>query len=127
VDTLGLIVAMGVPAAHVEARDDLIALWTSSLADRGTCLRKRWVDGEDRAAGLPAWVWSGQRTHKIALAGVESTGKGLPGVSQRWVVERTCAWLLPYRRLRGAYEVLTANSEAMMQISMIPLLLKRLA
>jgi putative transposase len=33
------------------------------------------------------------------------------------VVERTFAWLLNYRRHRCDYEVLTANSEAMMQKS----------
>src|ERR687883_51365 len=45
----------------------------------------------------------------------------------RWVVERTFAWLLNYRRHRCDYETLTATSEAMIQISMIHLLLKRLA
>ena len=58
------------------------------------------------------------------MEGVEHTGKGLQGVPQRWVGERTFAWLLNYRRHRCDYEVLTANSEAMMQISMIHLLLK---
>jgi transposase len=43
------------------------------------------------------------------------------------VVERTFAWLLTYRRHRCDYEVLTATSEAMIQIRMIQLLLKRLA
>jgi len=42
-------------------------------------------------------------------------------------MERTFAWLLTYRRHRCDYEVLTATSEAMIQIRMSHLLLKRLA
>jgi len=48
-------------------------------------------------------------------------------VKQRWKVERTLAWLLNDRRHSRDYEVLTASSEAMIQISMIRILLKRLA
>jgi transposase len=64
---------------------------------------------------------------KSRLEVVEHTGKGFQVVPHRWVVERTFAWLLNYRRHRCDYEVLSATSEAMVQISMIHLLLKRLA
>ena len=72
------------------------------------------------------WVWGLKRTHKIDLEIVEHTGQGFRVAPHRWVVEQTFAWLLNYRRHR-CDEVLTANSEAMIQISMIHLLLKRLA
>lgn len=85
------------------------------------------MDGGYRAEWLRAWVWCFKRTHKIALEVVEHTGKGFRVVPHRWVVERTFAWLLNYRRHQCDYEVLTAHSEAMIQISMIHLLLKRLA
>jgi transposase len=39
--------------------------------------------------------------------------KGFVLLPKRWVVERTFAWLVHYRRHRCDYEVLTANSEAM--------------
>jgi hypothetical protein len=42
-------------------------------------------------------------------------------------VERTFAWLLNDRRHSRDYERLTVNSAAMIQVSMIRLLLKRLA
>ena len=38
---------------------------------------------------------------------------------QRWIVERTFAWLGRYRRQSRDYERLTESSEAMIQISMI--------
>ena len=72
-------------------------------------------------------MWGFKRTYKMDLEVVEHTGPGFQVVRHRWVVERTCAWLLNYRRHRCDYEVLTASSAAMMQISMRRLLLKRLA
>jgi transposase len=54
-------------------------------------------------------------------------GKGFQVVPWRWAVERTCAWILKDRRHSKDYERLTVNSAAMIQISMIRLLLHRLA
>jgi putative transposase len=45
---------------------------------------------------------------------------------RRWVVARTFAWLGRYRRLSKDYEYLTATSEAVIQLAMIRLLLRRL-
>ncbi|HEC84817.1 MAG TPA: hypothetical protein ENI48_06195 [Thioploca sp.] len=58
---------------------------------------------------------------------VEKQGKGFNLVKRRWVVERTFAWLNNARRHSKDYEVLACNSEAMIQISMIAILLRRLA
>ena len=127
VDTLGLIVAVIVTAANVDDRQGLIALLQQYFADGVTRLRKLWVDGGDGAEWLYAWVWGLKRTYQIAMEVVEHTGKGFQVVPHRGVVERPFAWVLNYRRHRCDYEVLTANSEAMIQISMIHLLLKRLA
>jgi transposase len=48
-------------------------------------------------------------------------------VKKRWVVECTFSWIYNDRRHGKEYERLTKNSEAMIQISMILLLLNRLA
>jgi putative transposase len=66
-------------------------------------------------------------THKIDLEVVQRQGKGFAVLPRRWVVERTFAWVVNYRRHSKDYEVLTDNSEALIQIAMIHLLLKRLA
>jgi transposase len=57
----------------------------------------------------------------------EKEGTGFQVIPWRWAVERTVAWLLNDRRHRRDYEVLPANSEALIQLSMIRLLLNRLA
>jgi transposase len=45
---------------------------------------------------------------------------------RRWVVERTFGWLVGYRRLRCEYEYHPETSEAMIQVAMIGLMLRRL-
>ena len=45
---------------------------------------------------------------------------------KRWIVERTFGWLGRYRRLSKDYEEQTRNSETMIRIAMINLMLHRL-
>src|SRR5262249_30896097 len=127
VATLGLSVAVVVTAAHTDDRPGLVALMKRYVASGVPRLRKIWVDGGYDAQWRCDGIRSLQRTHKVALEGVEQTGQGFQVVPSRWVVERTCAWLLNDRRHSRDYETLTVNSAAMIQISMIRLLLKRLA
>ena len=46
---------------------------------------------------------------------------------RRWVVERTIAWIGHSRRMSKDYEYLTSSSEAMVYLSMLLLMLTRLA
>jgi putative transposase len=46
---------------------------------------------------------------------------------KRWVVERTFAWLANYRRLNRDDEINPRQSEAIIKLAMIHLLLKRIA
>ena len=46
---------------------------------------------------------------------------------KRWIVERTLGWLVKSRRLARDYETATQSSEAMIYLTMIRLMLKRLA
>ena len=52
---------------------------------------------------------------------------GFHVLPRRWVVERTFAWLLCNRRLSREYERLCATSETWIYLTMIRLMLRRLA
>jgi transposase len=101
-------------------------------------LRHGWVDGGYRGAFLALARFriafevvaraDGGRRRRWLPPGIEPPA--LPRfavVPRRWVVERTFAWLGRFRRLSKDYEFLPATSEAVIQLTMIQLLTRRLA
>ena len=128
VDTLGLIIGVVVTDAGTDDRWGLVDLLSEYFADGVKRLRKIWVDGAYPAEWLEAWVRGLKQTHKIDLESTTNQeGQGFQVIPWRWAVERTFAWLLNDRRHSRDDERLTVNSAAMIQVSMIRLLLKRLA
>lgn len=127
VDTLGLLIAVVVTAANTDDRVGLLLLVTRYFVGGVKRLRKLWVDSGYQAEWLAQWVRDLKHTHKIDLEVTGNTGKGFHVIPWRWAVERTFAWLLTDRRHSRDYERLTTNSEAMIQLSMIRLLLNRQA
>ena len=126
VDPLGLIRQVEVTVADVGDRDGLKRVLTRYAAPGVPRLRKLWVDGGYSGADLKAWVADLKKTHKIDLEVVAKQGTGFTPLKRRWVVERTFAWLMNFRRHARDYEVLPRHSEALIHIAMIHLLLKRL-
>jgi putative transposase len=124
VDTLGLVMAVGVTAASCS--DPAGArLLLRRLGGACKKLRVVWVDGAYRGQ-LLAWVL----THfwfRVQPVLRSDSQKGFVVLPRRWIVERTWAWLNQYRRLSKDYEVLPASSEAMIYSAMIRLMLRRLA
>lgn len=125
VDTLGLILAVVVHAASWQDQDGACFLL---MKLKRTCPRLKvlFADSAYGRSGLPAWV---QATFGWFLQTVlRPVGiKGFVVLPKRWIVERTFAWLMRYRRHARDYERTTQSSEAMIYIAMIGLMSKRLA
>ncbi len=89
---------------------------------------KIWADGAYGMYGgeLIAWV---KQNYGWDLEIVEKPKehKGFVVVKQRWVVERTFAWLGKCRRLSKDYEQNPRSSEAWVYLAMIGLMVRRLA
>jgi putative transposase len=126
VDTLGLLLAVVVTAASVPdavgAKGLLKQLWRWPFP-RLEVVR---ADSAYGKYGLPAWV---TRYKHFVLELVRRPAKAVGWLllPKRWVVERTFAWLGRYRIHSRDYERLPAQSEAQIEISMIQLMLRRLA
>ena len=127
VDTEGRLLECVVTAASTADADGLKALLSTYFAPKVQRLKKLWVDGGYRGEALKAWVAGLKKTHKIDLEVVQKQESGFQVLPRRWVVERTFAWLSNYRIHAKDYEVLPCNSEAFIHITMMHLLLKRLA
>ena len=122
-DTIGLILGVVVHAASIQDRDGAKLLFEK---EKGGFPRLHlvWADG-GYAGKLISWLSDFfQWTLEIVKRNEQ---KGFYVLPRRWVVERTFAWLGRCRRMSKDYEELTENSEAMIQIAMIHLMLRRLA
>jgi putative transposase len=112
---LGLIWALAVLPADVQDRDAAKTL-LAKVRGRLPRLRVIWADGAYTA--VIDWVKSAcgwLLTTILKPVGV----RGFVVLPQRWIVERTFAWLGRYRRLSKDYEKNTNSSEAWIYLAMI--------
>ena len=122
VDSLGLLLAVVVHAANIQDRDGARYLFVKA-ATTYPMISVVWADGA-YGGQLIEWLnnwcgWTLEIVRKIR-------DRGFQVLPRRWVVERTFAWFGHSRRLSKDYEELAENSEAMIQIAMIRLMLGRL-
>lgn len=123
VDTLGLLLVVVV---HTAALQDRVGAKLVLAQARGHFPRLAllWADG-GYAGKLIRWT---QETCGWVLQIVKRNDdlKGFVLLPRRWVVERTFGWMVQYRRLSKDYEFHPQTSEAMIQVAMIHLMLRRL-
>ena len=122
VDSLGLLLALLVRPADVQDRDG--GRWlVESVRGRFPRLREVVADSGFSRRFID-WV---RDRFRWAVTTTATAGPGFRVHPRRWVVERTFAWLVRYRRLAVDYEYDIRTSEAMIRIAMIHLMTRRLA
>ena len=125
VDSLGLLLAVAVTTADVPDAVAAKQVLEPLKDERFPRLRVVRADSAYGRYGLPAWV-AALSHFALALVKRAAGAVGFVLLPQRWVVERTFAWLGRYRRHSRDYERLTKSSEAMIQISMIHRMARRI-
>ncbi len=124
---LGLIIAVIVHPADIQDRDGAKLLF-ERIRHRFSRLRLVWADGA-YAGELIQWLRDFRPWRRLCLEIVKRTDdlRGFKVLPRRWIVERTFGWLGRYRRLSKDYEYRTENSEAMIHLAMIHVMVRRLA
>ena len=126
VDTLGLMVDVAVSPAN---------LHDTRGARRALGRIRRWsgnnpeivyADGGYGGRPFAKWLKDNFGARVEISANLAQTAKRFIPAKQRWVVERTFAWLGDYRRLDKDHERLLGNSVAMIRWAMVRLMLNRL-
>ena len=127
VDTLGLLVAVLVTAAGADdgaAAPKLLGQITPEDFPRLTVV---FGDNKYHNHGLDAWLKEHRPDWRIEVKKRPEGTRGFTPLEKRWVVERTNAWNGRCRRNSKDYERRVESSAAMIQISNIHLMLRRLS
>jgi len=140
VDTMGLLLKVVVHPANLQDRQS-VPLLLEPVKGQFARLEKVWVDQGYTGIGK-SWIeqhmqwtvevversprrgWIMTEDQELVWVTLPKTFEALP---RRWVVERTIAWIGRSRRMSKDYEYLTSSSEAMVYLTMLRLMLTRLA
>jgi putative transposase len=140
VDTMGLLLKVVVHEANLQDREG-VKLLLEPVKGQFERMEKVWVDQAYSGTGK-TWIeqqmgWTVEVVERSPRRGwIMTQDQGLVWVTlpktferlpRRWVVERTIAWIGRYRRMSKDYEYLMSSSEAMVYLTMLRLMLTRLA
>ena len=116
---------MSVHAANVQDRDGAKALLCSLSEEQFPLLEKVFADAGYQGK-LEQWTADelGLVLQIVPRLAGQSTFVVLP---KRWIVERTFAWLMRYRRLRSEYETTVKSSVGWIYAAMIHRMIRHLA
>jgi len=127
VDTLGLLVAVLITGAGLDdgvAAPELLGQITASDFPR---LQVIFGDRKYHNHALNAWLAKHRPDWRIEVKLRPEGTKGFAPLAKRWVIERTNAWNGRCRRHSKDYERTIESSAAMLQVSNVHLMLRRLA
>ena len=128
VDTMGLLMCVIVHRADIQDRDGAKLLLDRLYENRWAFSRLKVILADGGYAGrLIDWF---KKTYQhlgwICRVVKRLQQKSFQIIPNRWIVERTFAWLCNFRRLSKDYERMTNTSEAFIQLAMIRIMLNKL-
>jgi putative transposase len=123
--SMGLLLAVVVTAANLNEGMQAPAVLAKLSARTTSRLEKVYADNKYHCSGVHEWEARPEVKYRIEV--VKRASKEFKLLPRRWVVERTYAWMGWNRRLSKDYERTTSSSEAWCQISMIHLMVRRIA
>jgi putative transposase len=126
VDKLGLLIVAVVSIASADDGTFAPEVLGRLTAEHLTRLQKIWADGKYRNRRLNAWLIRTRAKYVVEVVSRPAGSQGFVKQPQRYVVERTFAWLGRYRRHSRDHERYTSSSEAMIKISSIHRMLRLL-
>lgn len=126
VDTLGLLMAVVVTGANADDGSAAPQLLNQVSAARFPRLRTIFGDNKYNNRQLDQWLRKERPGWSIEVKLRPADSVGFTPVRKRWVVERSNAWHGRCRRHSKDYERLPQSSAAMIQLSHIHLMLRRL-
>jgi putative transposase len=126
VDTLGLLLAVAVTTAALDDGTGAPRVLEKLDPHEHSRLEKLWGDQKYNNRTLDRWLAAHAVRYGVEVVQRPLGAKGFVLLHRRWVVERTFAWLGRYRRNSRDYERLTSSSEAVIKVSAIHHMLRRL-
>jgi putative transposase len=126
VDKLGLLLVIVVSVASADDGTFAPEVLGRLTAEHQSRLKSIWADGKYRNHHLANWLVETKAGYVVEVVGRPMGTRGFVEQPQRYVVERTFAWLGRYRRHSRDYERYTSSSEAMIKISSIHRMLRLL-
>ena len=125
VDTTGLLLAVAVTAANVSDGRAAPAVRGRLPLPTREGLRKIYADGRYHDTVFRKYL-EGHPHVDLEIVSRPKEARGFVVIKKRWVVERTFAWGMAYRRLSRDYEKQVASSESRVKKAAIHTMLKRL-
>jgi putative transposase len=127
VDTLGLLLAVLLTSAQIEDGVAAVALLTQVSAHEVPRLETIFGDPKYHNHALEEWLTKNRPGWRIEVKARPEGTQGFLPVRKRWVVERTNAWNGRARRNSKDYERKPESAAAMIHLSNLHLMLRKLA
>jgi putative transposase len=126
VDSMGFLMVVLVTAANLDDGTTAPRVLGKLTPQHLSRLDEMRGDGKYNNRTLDRYLAASAAPYKLTVVERPAGAKGLIHLPYRWVVERTNAWVCKCRRNSKDYERTTESSEAMVQVSQIHLMLRRL-